>query len=815
MKIFSGFSKIKSKSKSEFLDILLYSQELEDFSFITLLKPFIPSLLADLTTIAKGRGKSITRLPAIQLNTLDLLIKYSNQLDYSLLNNLIGENDGLNLLLNENTSNVLRNKCYKLLMNVYLSNENLKQDRVGNEKELRKKIIIMLLRGLTLSETHNDNDNLEPKEKYTEKEIKNEILSFFHSNFGLDENPCVRLFQLMTYLFDTNYIDNWLSYCTFLCLSGFENLTDFSRVIFSTGLADETRFNSVDYSQARDSSSYNTYDPSIPLFALERTQSQSQSQSQSYQSFNSVSRQGKGENLIRQTQVPLWTQTQTRGTQIIKQLPDEMSTQYLLGTTHRDSTINPAHKDDQLSIPIIRQKKNVSFFVNTTNVEANSTSENSLDPSKTRGSVAQKVVGGHKDKKAAVSMCRKYREGELPDILITLMDILNPVKQLCLMDRKFSSVIFESIFEMLFFHEPSVSKIFKNKSNSKESKMQLVNEIDMRATNLDSNQSLCKALENIISNSNTSVSIGNTEFFSSIFNVILNCLDKYRCIDNKELLSPILHFSYDSIANLSLISQNVYGGIRLLEEILILKKQDKGSCSRDHLNNIWLQLSKLYGKLNEKDILLGIAVKISSSEQSKQALDYEIEGKYSEAIEIYNTLIEEALENSMEVTTVDNSIDFNIEYWNERSLDCVHQLLDWTQLHNNINILIQQESQTKSLEQNFDNLIVENKKFREKYLHKYLCCLTHSRELNNKIEPFLNKLTSPSVTSEPSVKLWIETACSIEVALSYAHLGLWNTVQVYIEASYDHFLQSWISTNPSAHYAKRAILQNLQRLIKK
>jgi len=167
----------------------------------------------------------------------------------------------------------------------------------------------------------------------------------------------------------------------------------------------------------------------------------------------------------------------------------------------------------------------------------------------------------------------------------------------------------------------------------------------------------------------------------------------------------------------------------------------------------------------------------------------------------------------MEVTTVDNSIDFNIEYWNERSLDCVHQLLDWTQLHKNINILIQQESQTKSLDQNFDNLIVENKKFREKYLHKYLCCLTHSRELNNKIEPFLNKLTSPSVTSEPSVKLWIETACSIEVALSYAHLGLWNTVQVYIEASYDHFLQSWISTNPSAHYAKRAILQNLQRLI--
>jgi len=94
LKIFSGFSKIKSKSKAEFLDILLYSQELEDFSFINLLKPFIPSLLADLTTIAKGRGKSVTRLPAIQLNTLDLLIKYSNQLDYSLLNNLIGENDG-------------------------------------------------------------------------------------------------------------------------------------------------------------------------------------------------------------------------------------------------------------------------------------------------------------------------------------------------------------------------------------------------------------------------------------------------------------------------------------------------------------------------------------------------------------------------------------------------------------------------------------------------------------------------------------------------------------------------------------------------
>ena len=58
---------------------------------------------------------------------------------------------------------------------------------------------------------------------------------------------------------------------------------------------------------------------------------------------------------------------------------------------------------------------------------------------------------------------------------------------------------------------------------------------------------------------------------------------------------------------------------------------------------VWRQLSSLYGSLGEKDILLGLAEKVSSrSRETREAIDAEVSGDHRLAIVKYAALLEAA-----------------------------------------------------------------------------------------------------------------------------------------------------------------------------
>lgn len=139
------------------------------------------------------------------------------------------------------------------------------------------------------------------------------------------------------------------------------------------------------------------------------------------------------------------------------------------------------------------------------------------------------------------------------------------------------------------------------------------------------------------------------------------------------------------VAESSLRSLNYQSGIVLLEEMLLVRRGDlnskaalaalthasaaaahaatgkaSGSSSRrgsalqaegaegsssgsgyDAANSDgWLQLSRLYAALGEKDVLVGLSLRAAQNEGTHEALRLELAGQYSSAINCYNQLIE-------------------------------------------------------------------------------------------------------------------------------------------------------------------------------
>ena len=524
--------------------------------------------------------------------------------------------------------------------------------------------------------------------------------------------------------------------------------------------------------------------PMTPLFSLDRALSQRsyaasgliegfQSQQYGTQSRDVQSRRA---GYLRGTQQRFWTQTQPGG----GSTPSGdgggwiaiLATQKLLGEETRGGPVGGTAMPPPVGLPSYAKKhlirQNTQHRGGGAYGDQKALGYSSLQYGDTvvkkRGNGVNKTV-----------LYRKYREGELPDICIPLGDVLGPIQGLCLYDPVFAAVIYETIFDHFYatFGSKDVSWSFQ----------------------------LRKILSGILCECQ-SVG-GNNQFVNSMLNCCLSCLSQEQ-VPSGPSTAPFSSTAPDSITNISpemvgdvaLDHLCIHIGIQFLEEKILKLVQVKSLKFHealrldDCIERTWLQLSRLYSGLSEYDVLLGLCTRLRAYGATKTALDAEISGDYERAVECYNSIIRDA-------DDVDHAGQPELTVWDERSLECLKNLLDWKQLDEKVDILAG----------TVENLY--EPKLRGRLLGLHVKCITNLDDREESLDRFLRMVQD----GDSELRDWVESRLTLDLATSHGLRKDWPKAGYFVEKCYEQFLMKWTALHPCAAAARLDLLQHLQRLV--
>lgn len=467
-----------------------------------------------------------------------------------------------------------------------------------------------------------------------------------------------------------------------------------------------------------------------------------------------------------------------------------------------------------------------------------------------------------------VNVYRKYRTGELPDICISHLDIIRPLQALCLKDSKLASILFNSLFEAMYGSvrdengsydtesinlklRESLFMMFCGGDNSDASTLLRVSDRQLISCLLLCSRH-CLALEAdlVTQNSMNSKKVKSKPLdFNDIPRSKRMALEpdynhKESFSEDKLNMFVLSELSPSLVATLSLQSMNYHSGILFLEEQIMVRdlrltevknSGQRSSHSDKHLHH----LCSLYEALGDKDTLVGLYVKLSSFEETSRALDAELAGNFHEAIEVYNDLIMKHRLSTLSRRSSESSnncggsppilsgdaiaifpSEDEVELWDDRSLQCLQQLLDWGQLDEKLNMIAEahyfepmitgsfEPSTWESFLLNPSAVLADKKK---KYIPLKLNCLINIEESEDYLRLFLERLLiAPRNSPEEKLRQYIEKAHPVELATCFGVVGDWNKVKCNVIICYDQFLNTWPVLHRNATKARNALLLQLQ-----
>lgn len=237
-----------------------------------------------------------------------------------------------------------------------------------------------------------------------------------------------------------------------------------------------------------------------------------------------------------------------------------------------------------------------------------------------------------------VKLYRTYRDGELPDLNISLSDIIDPLIALVQRDPILSNLVFEKYITSLYNGD--------NEMNSRNDKY---------------NELLGKLSDHI------NILYTSPSFVNALFSMI-------------QIFQPTESLNYSYLTTIALNTKVINNAILVLETIL---QNPNNIISLDDKINIWCQLYKLYQNLDERDLLLTIQSQWCSKLLTINALDYQIQGNYSDALNTYEECLDHLEQNDWEDGIVPNVIE--TDCWYKERLNCMYELQQWDNLLDNIN----------------------------------------------------------------------------------------------------------------------------------
>lgn len=685
--------------------------------------------------------------------------------------------------------------------------------------------------------------------------IRRKVLDFFSEHYGLDRDPLLCLGRLMLRLFEPGCSDQWLNYSSYLLLNLCKAHPGYTASIFAEGLVPGQDFKRLSLGSA---SSRTARMASTPRFSLEVSQpllaerarlaphtlshSQRMASSQLSQLMPQGTQTGDASQrlagMLRSTQDVNWTQTQAGGllpgqvrpaeSQAFQREFGALSTQAyneaslnthdegyaMMGAQGWDSgDMLPPRFTMSLKQPARKRDQGSSALSLR---ELNSASQDG----RLRSVPAKKAAAPKR-----VVVYRQYRDGELPDILISHADVLQPLQALCLRDPGMASGFFGIMFQALYC---------KGKGDAGQRQ-----------------EFLCKGLLTMLEASADSPSAA---LVAGLLGSSMLCargeVAAFRS-GNVERGMPLLSaLPSGLVTERGLATLNLHASIALLEEKLIaLRLEAKGEDKPEgrEAQSVWRDLSRLYEALGDRDVMLNLAARMSHDAQTGAALDCELRKDFSGACTIYDELraVADTAERSMEGAEYNEEDEDMRRLWDARALECKRQLCDWNALvleANCVGINAARRARrshgssrmdTDDDEEDPSSLLAlltggrsseaQQRLLRDRVLPYYVQgivgrCVEVRDPSPVKPNAALTALTdlmtydSTSNAAATDVRRFLESRHAAEIATAFAVRGDWGRVRSYAVEAHSRFLEAWASLHVCAWTARRGLLQGLSRV---
>ncbi|KAF9918927.1 hypothetical protein BX616_004199 [Lobosporangium transversale] len=599
----------------------------------------------------------------------------------------------------------------------------------------------------------------------TNESIRHTVVEFWYSKDRLPSNTFERLGEIIRNMYDVQAEDIFLNYATYMLLDRTKKSPDYTEPIFQEPLPNakfNERYASID-------TSWRHTVAMTPLF-VNTQQSQSQLISDSWT---------LGEDELRATQSTFeFSMTLDGGAPAIRsQLGGAANPSSTL--MFRNTPVQGAAPKLSLEASLLDRSQKYRRLqmrhVHATEVEQSQRYRRAYE-AKVQNK-AQAIANKEIARAKSVSIIRKYREGDLPDIQIAYSDVIRPLKSLAEMDVEICRMLFSKLVISL------IGQIDSHVESEEEA--------------LSFKDGLIRDFKNILQKSTTLY----TPFIGSILRI---CHD-YGQVD----------ISAELVAKASIRSSNQHLGIILIEKQIqehgsrersVKRLKTSGATSHDPKRGSWIELARIYKSIDEKDVFKSIyETKVATTEFTKQAIEAEVVGDYDRAVKVYFDGITKHFANEIHVDDVEQSI------WAHGRLECLEHLGDWDYLEANMMSDLDNDSQ---------ELWTED--YQDPYLHYFLTSyikLVDGRRESEMLEFWTAENPNPlfqfidEAMNNPSHRQILTTQYQPELALAAVMRRDFKQASHYVRRSYNRFLSIWSNLHPLSEKPRLHELANLQRVV--
>ncbi|XP_046395507.1 DNA-dependent protein kinase catalytic subunit-like [Ischnura elegans] len=348
-----------------------------------------------------------------------------------------------------------------------------------------------------------------------------------------------------------------------------------------------------------------------------------------------------------------------------------------------------------------------------------------------------------------ITLHRKFRVGDFPDIQIHYCDIFEPLCAVAKRDSVIAQQLFVSIasgilegsdcFEMLAEGRKAFTNILKRTKNF-SGHIRAVLEIALR----------------------------NVKYFE------LNVDSVVKVIDPNGL-APLACLFLEARLNKWRPEQKS-------------RLYDRRRADDD--KKLWLQLAIMYQQMEEYDVVHGIFHDMLKCEDNvKKALEYERSGHWSKGKTAFREILENLTPGDSDVECIED------DYYYEGYFKCFESLSRWSDLNKVV---------MKQLEDNFDDVWSDGAFF-VPWLIK--CQVNLGLEHDSNTKEFYQYI---STLKDKDQKDYLQSKHSRELALIYSLFGQYERARNFVQEYYDSFLEEWPLLSPLSSKIKAPKLLSTQ-----
>ncbi|XP_013928118.1 PREDICTED: DNA-dependent protein kinase catalytic subunit [Thamnophis sirtalis] len=371
---------------------------------------------------------------------------------------------------------------------------------------------------------------------------------------------------------------------------------------------------------------------------------------------------------------------------------------------------------------------------------------------------------------AQVTLYRKYRQGDLPDIQIEYSSLITPLQVVAQKDPTLAKQLFSSLFSGIL-EEMKKSKPLAERNNIIQ---QLLHDFNHFLT--------------------TSV---------LYFPPFIACI-----LEMTYLHKELLELNYYGVSTSCLASLQQPVGILLLEQALVHlspveqqppSKRMRGKTELSPDVTRWIELARLYRSIGDYDVLRGIfSGKIGTKENTHNALLAEAKSDYAEAAKLYD----EAL--TKQDWPDDEPTEAEKDFWEIASLECYNHLTEWKSLEycSTVNIDNRQPADL--------NKIWSDPFYQETYL-PYVIRSKLKLLFHGGSDQSLLTFIDEAMKAEEK-KALIEMYYSQELSLLYILQNDFARARYYVKNAMQVFMQNYSNIDSLLYHSRMIKLQSVQAL---